>query len=179
MRALILRRVGLIEEGAGPIIIGRAAQAGVLRLQGFLARNGYPYMRLDPDTEARQFVAATGVDVLAPVVGNMHGLLQSMVQGAVQKRLDIEWIAEIAQATGIFMTLHGGSGTHDDDFRQAIKAGMTIVHVNTELRLAWRRGMEAALGQSPNEVVPYKILPGAVAAVREVVQQRLLLFNFS
>ncbi len=51
MRALILRRVGLIEEGAGPIIVGRAAQAGVLRLQGFLVRNGQPYLRLDPDID--------------------------------------------------------------------------------------------------------------------------------
>ena len=51
MRALILRRVGLIEEGAGPIIVGRAAQAGVLRLQGFLARNGQPYHHLDPDID--------------------------------------------------------------------------------------------------------------------------------
>src|SRR5229473_3266209 len=51
MRALILRRVGLIEEGAGPIIVGRAAQAGVLRMQGFLARNGQPYHHLDPDID--------------------------------------------------------------------------------------------------------------------------------
>ena len=51
MRALILRRVGLIEEGAGPIIVGRAAQSGVLRLQGFLARNGQPYHHLDPDID--------------------------------------------------------------------------------------------------------------------------------
>src|SRR5258708_32675300 len=47
MRALILRRVGLIEEGAGPIIVGRAAQAGGLRLQGFQARNGHPDHHLD------------------------------------------------------------------------------------------------------------------------------------
>lgn len=51
MRALILRRVGLIEEGAGPIIVGSAAQADVLRPQGFLARNGHPYLRLDPDID--------------------------------------------------------------------------------------------------------------------------------
>src|SRR6202795_4339042 len=51
MRALILRRVGLIEEGAGPIIVGRAAQARVLRMQGFLARNGQPYHHLDPDID--------------------------------------------------------------------------------------------------------------------------------
>jgi thioredoxin reductase (NADPH) len=59
MRALILRRVGLIEEGAGPIIVGRAAMAGVLRLLGFLARNGQPYHHLDPDIDevARALIA--------------------------------------------------------------------------------------------------------------------------
>lgn len=50
MRALILRRVSLIETGAGgPIIVGRAADAEVIRLSGFLARNGHPYQHLDPD----------------------------------------------------------------------------------------------------------------------------------
>jgi len=50
MRALILRRVSLIETGAGgPIIVGRAADSEVIRLSGFLARNGHPYQHLDPD----------------------------------------------------------------------------------------------------------------------------------
>jgi thioredoxin reductase (NADPH) len=50
MRALILRRVGLLESGAsGPIVIGRADHADVLRLQGFLARNGQPHRVLDAD----------------------------------------------------------------------------------------------------------------------------------
>ncbi len=130
-----------------------------------------------PD-EAREFVAATGVDVLAPAVGNMHGLLQSMVAGTAQKRLDIGRVEEIAKSAGILMTLHGGSGTNDGDFQRAIKAGITIVHVNTELRLAWRRGMDQALGASAGEVVPYKILPPVVRGVSEVVEKRLRLFNF-
>jgi len=53
MRALILRRVGLIESGAGgPIIIGSSADARVLRLQTFLGRNGHPYVQLDPDEDS-------------------------------------------------------------------------------------------------------------------------------
>jgi fructose-bisphosphate aldolase class II len=127
--------------------------------------------------QARQFVEETRVDVLAPAVGNMHGLLQSMVRGQAQKRLDVERIRQIAQATGAFLTLHGGSGTNDEDFRKAIKAGITIIHINTELRLAWRRGLEAALAGT-GEVAPYKILPGALEAVTKVVRERLRLFNF-
>ncbi len=53
MRALILRRVGLLEGGTGgPVIIGRAENADVLRLQGFLRRNGHPHQLLNSETDA-------------------------------------------------------------------------------------------------------------------------------
>lgn len=51
MRALILRRVGLIEAGAGPIIVGDEHHSDVLRLTNFLRRNGHPYEALDPATD--------------------------------------------------------------------------------------------------------------------------------
>jgi thioredoxin reductase (NADPH) len=52
MRALILRRVGLIERGAGPIVVGSEEDGDVLRLVNFLRRNGHPYLRLDPQTDS-------------------------------------------------------------------------------------------------------------------------------
>ena len=133
-------------------------------------------LHLTTPEEARQFVEETRLDILAPAVGNMHGLLREMVTGQAHKHLDIQRIDEIRRATGKFMTLHGGSGTEDRDFVAAIKAGMTIVHVNTELRLAWRRGVEEGL-KDPDEVAPYKIMPPAYRKIREVVTQRLRLFN--
>jgi thioredoxin reductase (NADPH) len=66
MRALILRRVGLLETGAGgPVIVGRAQNADVLRLEGFLRRNGHPRQRLDPeiDPEAKALIDRFHVDV--------------------------------------------------------------------------------------------------------------------
>lgn len=127
--------------------------------------------------EARQFVVSTGVDVFAPAVGNMHGMLNSMVQGKAKKRLNIERIAQIKKATGVFLTLHGGSGTDAEDFRMAIAAGVNIVHINTELRVAWRRSLEVSLAKAPNEVVPYKLLPFVVDSVKQVVSSRLRLFT--
>jgi len=132
---------------------------------------------LSSPEEARQFVEGTGVDILAPAVGNMHGMLKSMVDGETKKRLQIERIAAIKQAAGVFLTLHGGSGTDDEDLRKAIAAGINIVHINTELRVAWRHGLEEGLAKHPEEVVPYKILPSAVDAVKNVVVERLKLFN--
>jgi len=127
--------------------------------------------------QAKQYVDATGVDILAPAVGNMHGMLKSMVQGVTKKHLDIARIAAIKSAARVLLTLHGGSGTNDDDFRRAIAAGINIVHINTELRVAWRRGLEEGLAKKPDEVVPYKILPVTVEAVKQVALSRLRLFN--
>jgi fructose-bisphosphate aldolase class II len=135
------------------------------------------FRNLSTREEARQFVASTGVDVLAPAVGNMHGMLISMVQGKAKKRLNIERIAEIKKAAGVFLTLHGGSGTDDDDFRKAIAAGINIIHINTELRIAWRRSLDESLSRQPNEVAPYKILPPVVNSVKQVVSSRLNLFR--
>ena len=127
--------------------------------------------------EARQFVESTGVDILAPAVGNTHGMLQTMVQGSVKKRLDLRRIREIKRASRSLLTLHGGSGTEDHDLQDAIAAGINIIHINTELRLAWRRGLEAAFAKKPREIVPYKLLPIAEESVRQVVLDRLRLFN--
>jgi hypothetical protein len=74
-------------------------------------------------------------------------------------------------------TLHGGSGTDDEDFRRAIAAGINIIHINTELRVAWRQSLEESLGRDPNEVAPYKILQPVVDSVRQVVSSRLILFH--
>lgn len=75
--------------------------------------------------------------------------------------MDISRIAQIKTAVRIPLTLASGSAT-GDDLRKAIAAGITVVYVNTELRVAWRHGLEQGLIKESNEVVPYKILPFAV-----------------
>jgi fructose-bisphosphate aldolase class II len=139
---------------------------------------------LSTPEEAVRFVKETGIDVLAPAVGNMHGLLKSMVSGETHKKLDIPRIVAIKAAIDAidparapkFMTLHGGSGTEDADFTAAARAGMTIIHVSSELRLAWRRGVEEGL-KDPNEIAPYKLVAPSVAAIQKIVADRLKLFN--
>lgn len=135
------------------------------------------FRTLTTSEEARQFVEATEIDILAPAVGNMHGMLKSMVQGKTKKHLDVERIAQVKKAAGVFLTLHGGSGTEDEDFRRAIAAGINIIHINTELRIAWRQSLGESLARDPNEVVPYKILRPVVDSVKQVVSLRLRLFH--
>ena len=123
--------------------------------------------------EAARFVKETGVDLLAPAVGNIHGMLKH----SKDPHLDISRIKAIREAAGVPLVLHGGSGTPDEDFVAAIKAGMPLVHISTELRVAFRDALKLALQEDPEEVVPYKIMRGAVAAIEAVTTSRLKLFN--
>lgn len=123
--------------------------------------------------EAKNFVEETGIDLLAPAVGNIHG----MMKGAKNPNLQIERIKEIRKAAGVPLVLHGGSGIRDDDFRAAIKAGISVVHISTEMRVAWREALQKSLEENPDELAPYRILPAAVQAVEEVVERRMKLFS--
>src|SRR3989338_4266346 len=89
-----------------------------------------------PD-EAKKFVEETGVDLLAPAVGNIHGMLS----GGVDPSLNISRIKEISNAVGVPLVLHGGSGNSSDDFMKALGAGVSVIHINTELRVAYRKAL--------------------------------------
>jgi fructose-bisphosphate aldolase class II len=75
------------------------------------------------------------------------------------------------------MVLHGASGNSAEDIKQAITAGMPIVHINTEIRVAYRKALIKSLQENPDEVAPYKYLKDAVKAVTEVVEAKLKIFN--
>ena len=134
-------------------------------------------IRLTDPAEAKEFVAVTKVDLLAPSVGTTHGMIASMIKGTEHKRLDIPRIAAIKAAAELPLTLHGGSGTDDEDFRKSVQAGIRMIHINTELRVAWRQGLEESLKKDATSVAPYKVLPDVVDRVKEVVLARLRLFN--
>jgi fructose-bisphosphate aldolase class II len=122
--------------------------------------------------DAKKFVELTGVDMLAPSVGSIHGMIKSG-----KPHVDAELVAEIKKATGVPLVLHGGSGLRDEDFTNAIKAGISIIHINTEIRLAYDEALKKSLADNPNETTPYKILQPAVDAIEKVVYERLKLFN--
>ncbi|MBL8158423.1 class II fructose-bisphosphate aldolase [bacterium] len=126
--------------------------------------------KTDPEV-AKRFVTESGIDMLAPSVGNIHGMLKNSPEPA----LDIERIGGISQATSIPLVLHGGSGNSEADFRAAIKNGMGVVHINTEIRVAYRKGIEAGLAAS-DDVAPYKYLASGAAQLKEVVKAKLQLF---
>lgn len=123
--------------------------------------------------DAARYVKETGVDLLAPAVGNIHG----MFRGGSDPALDTELVGMIRQSAGVPLVLHGGSGNSETDFKQAIANGVSIVHINTEIRIAFRDAVKIYLQENPDEVAPYKIMNSSVKAIQQVVEKKLKLFN--
>lgn len=123
--------------------------------------------------QAKEFVEKTEVNLLAPAVGNIHGMLK----GGKDPALNIKRVGEISKACGVPLVLHGASGNSNEDVVGAIDSGVAIVHVNTELRVAYKSGLVKSIQENPDEVAPYKYLKGARLAMQKVVEDKLKVFN--
>ena len=122
--------------------------------------------------EVADFVARTGVDRMAIVFGNIHGIVTDQ-----EEKLDIEHFSKIVAAEPRpYYVLHGASGLKDEDVAASIKAGITNVHFNTELRVAYRNAIDKVFHEKPNETTPYKYLGPAVEEVKKLVAQKIRVF---
>ncbi len=123
--------------------------------------------------EAARFAKETGVDMLASAIGNIHGI------AANSPKLDFQRIAYIKKAVGddVYLVLHGGSGMSESDFRNAIAAGISMVHINTEIRVAFTETLRKTLQKMPEETTPYKILTPSIEAMKKVIEEKLRIFG--
>ncbi len=125
-----------------------------------------------PD-EAKDFVARTGVDRLAIVFGNIHGIVTEQ-----EERLDIETLKNIAAAVpAMTLVLHGASGLKDEEIQAAIQNGISNIHINTELRVAYHEALEGELEKEPGQTTPYKFLEPSYEATKKIVLEKLKLFK--
>lgn len=122
----------------------------------------------DPDTAA-DFVTKTGVDSLAVAVGNAHG------DYAFPPKLDFDRIQMISEKTKLPLVLHGGSGLSDDDFRKAVKLGVSKVNIFTDIDKAGKRGVEA--GIAAGEKTMMGLIPFEIAEMKKVVKEKIMLFG--
>ncbi len=123
--------------------------------------------------QARDFVMSTGVDMFAPAVGNVHGMLID----APEPRLHIERVKSIRIAAGVPLVLHGASGNTDEDLKGAIDNGVSIIHINTEIRKAFTDGVRAFLMSKLNEIAPYKFGKSGQDEMKKVVRAKMELYR--
>lgn len=124
--------------------------------------------------EAERFVRETGVDMLAPAVGNIHGIVTSN-----KESIDILRISDIKKAVGenTFLVLHGASGLSENDLKNSINAGISVIHINTEIRVAFTEALKETLAKNSEETTPYKILTPSIEAMKKIIEEKLKIFG--
>ena len=128
-----------------------------------------PSARTNPE-DAAQFVADTGVDLLAVAVGSSHAMA---TREAV---LDNQLIAAIHELVPVPLVLHGSSGVPDEGMVAAIQAGMTKINVSTHLNVVFTQGVRQILDGNPKIVDPRKYVGPATHVVQEEVERLMRLY---
>jgi len=125
--------------------------------------------------EAKRFVKETKINVFAPSVGNYHGVAK-IVEKKVLK-LDLKRLAEIGKIVPVPLVLHGASGFPEGQIKAAIKAGIRVINIDSELRLSFAQAERTFFEMNINEYDPRKILEPAIVAMQKVVIKKITLFG--
>lgn len=133
---------------------------------------GVTEANLTTPEQAKDFVLRTGIDMFAPAIGNVHGMLID----ATEPALHIDRLKEITAAVDVPLVLHGASGNTNEDLKGSIDNGVAIIHINTEIRKAFRDGEVHYLEEHPNEVAPYKFGHEGQEEMKKVVRAKMMLY---
>ena len=124
----------------------------------------------NPD-EAVEFVRQTGIDVLAPAIGTVHGLYKG------EPKLDFARLREIARRVDVPLVLHGGSDLPVDALQEAIRCGIAKVNIGTDLKYAVTNGVRAYLKENPEEYEPRKVFAAGREAAKQLVMEKLRILS--
>ena len=118
---------------------------------------------------AKDYVQKTGVDALAIAVGNAQGAYK------LPPKLDFERIRTIAKTVDVPLVLHGGSGLTDNDFKQAIKEGISKVNIFTDINVAAVKAEFSRFTDMNKGIID--LIPAAVEAIKQESMKKMELFG--
>lgn len=125
-----------------------------------------------PD-DAVKFVEETGVDTLAIAIGTSHGLYPAGMQPKLRQDILSEIKAKLPDTP---LVLHGGSGNKDEEIAEAVKRGINKINISSDIKDAFYQRLRITL-QDPKIREPFDLYPDSVAAMNEVVEHKIRLFN--
>ncbi len=148
-------KIGVSVQGELGMIMGSEGLTKIKK--GF----DYRQMMTDP-SKAAEFVRLTKVDTLAVSVGTIHGSFRGT------EKIDFQRLGAIAKAVSVPLVLHGGSGNSPVLLKRAIKSGICIINIDTDLRLAYISGLQRALAgiKAGTKIDPRAILLSATKAMQ-------------
>jgi len=154
----------LVQGEIGGILKGRS---------GVISSEKRKKLMTDPN-QAKKFVEKTKVDTLAVAIGNVHGAYKLFYK---VPKLDIPLLKEINNKIKVPLVLHGGSGISKKDIRKAIKNGIKIININSELKMAFSNSLRKILRDDLREIDPRNILTPSIDAIQRIVEIKIKLFK--
>ncbi len=119
----------------------------------------------------KSFVDATGIDTYAAAIGNLHG------KYPVPKELDLGLLQQVRDSIDCQISLHGGSGTPLEQFKEAARIGVSKININSDMRFAFREELVKVLAEHPDEYAVVKLMPQVYGAVQVVVEEKINAFG--
>jgi fructose-bisphosphate aldolase, class II len=156
---------------------GAWVQAEIGRMRGtedWVSVNEAETLLTNP-ADALKFYRATGVDTLACSVGTIHGIIK--MRGGVTPHVDVQRIRAIHELVKIPLVLHGASGVEPQTIALAIQAGIRIINIDTELRLAFVQALRATLEAYPEEIDARRIMKPVIKVVKETAMAKIRQFG--
>ena len=116
--------------------------------------------------EAKDFAIQTGVDSLAPSVGNLHGIYEEEV------KLDFDLLGGICKSAKVPLVLHGASGLDENKIKTAIFCGVSKININTDLQIAWSTSLRKFLTYDSNVYDPRVIIKSGEVSLKKKVHEK-------
>lgn len=120
--------------------------------------------------EVIEFVRKTGVDTIAAAIGTAHGSFEN-------ENIRFDLLKKIKEKTKKPFVLHGGSGVKEAQIRQAIKLGVNIINIGTDIKIAFCEALIKNCAKNKNETDPRILLKPTIGAVEETVMKKMKLFG--
>lgn len=121
--------------------------------------------------ECIKLVSVTNIDALAPALGSVHGLYKG------EPKLEFNLMNEISNKTNMPLVLHGGTGIPAHQIKEAIRCGTTKINVNTELQIAWTKGVREFLKENENVYDPRKVIKAGELNMKNDIKEKVELFG--
>ncbi len=134
----------------------------------------------DPE-EAAKFVAETRIDTLAVAVGSMHGIPVNpkikKILSTLKEHIDLDRLKAIHKRVKVPLVLHGASGVPDAQMRAAIRQGVAVFNIDTDLRVAFNKALRKNLKENPSIYDPRKLLQPAADALQSKAEEKIKLLR--
>lgn len=148
-----------VQGEVGPIMGGHGVVGGIIE--------DVPIANLE---EVVRFSEETGVDTIAAAIGTAHGNFDN-------EDIKIDLLKEIKEKTKKPFVLHGGSGVPDEKIREAIKNGVNVINIGTDIKVAFTSTLKKSCLENPDETDPRNLLKPCIGAVKAVVSNKIQLFG--